>query len=86
VDSFVSLGIDENDLNKASLNNYKKHLEMSFLSATEAYYKHELDSFVVENSMLDYLKKAEERLKEEEDRIEAVERYLHTTTRNLLLR
>ena len=82
VDSFVSLGIDESDLNKASLDNYKEHFELPFLSATEAYYKHESDSFVVENSVSDYLKKAEERLKEEEDR---VERYLHTTTRKLLI-
>jgi len=82
VDSFVSLGIDESDLNKASLDNYKEHFEIPFLSATEAYYKHESESFVAENSVSDYLKKAEERLKEEEDR---VERYLHTTTRKLLI-
>jgi len=82
VDSFVSLGIDESDLNKASLDNYKEHFEIPFLSATEAYYKHESESFVAENSVSDYLKKAEERLKEEEDR---VERYLHMTTRKLLI-
>ena len=82
MDSFVSLGIDESDLNKASLDNYKEHLELPFLTATEAYYKHESESFVAENSVSDYLKKAEERLKEEEDR---VERYLHTTTRKLLI-
>ena len=82
VDSFVSLGIDESDLNKASLDNYKEHFEIPFLTATEAYYKHESESFVAENSVSDYLKKAEERLKEEEDR---VERYLHTTTRKLLI-
>ena len=35
-----------------------------------------------ENSVSDYLKKAEERLKEEEDR---VDRYLHTTTRKTLI-
>ena len=82
VDSFVSLGIDESDLNKASLDNYKEHFEIPFLVGTEAYYKHESESFVAENSVSDYLKKAEERLKEEEDR---VERYLHTTTRKLLI-
>jgi hypothetical protein len=60
--------------------NYKEHF--AFLSVMEAYYKHESDSFVIENSVSDYLKKAEERLKEEEDR---VERYLHTTTRKLLI-
>ncbi|KAI0301153.1 Cullin-domain-containing protein [Multifurca ochricompacta] len=82
VDSFVSLGIDETDLNKASLDNYKEHFEIPFLSATEAYYKHESDSFLRENTVSDYLEKSEERLKEEEDR---VERYLHTTTRKLLI-
>ena len=82
MDSFVSLGIDESDLNKASLDNYKEHFEIPFLGGTEVYYKHESESFVAENSVSDYLKKAEERLKEEEDR---VERYLHTTTRKLLI-
>ncbi|KAI0264030.1 Cullin-domain-containing protein [Gloeopeniophorella convolvens] len=82
VDSFVSLGIDETDLNKASLENYKEHFEVPFLDATEAYYKHESEKFLAENTVSDYLRKAEERLKEEEDR---VERYLHTTTRKLLI-
>jgi cullin 1 len=82
VDSFVSLGIDESDLNKDSLDNYKQHFEIPFLTATEAYYKHESESFVAENPVSDYVKKAEERLKEEEDR---AERYLHTTTRKLLI-
>ncbi|KAI0042482.1 Cullin-domain-containing protein [Auriscalpium vulgare] len=82
VDSFVSLGIDETDINKQSLENYKEHLETPFLDATEAYYKHESEAFLAENSVSDYLRKAEERLREEEDR---VERYLHTTTRKLLI-
>ncbi|KAI0036500.1 Cullin-domain-containing protein [Vararia minispora EC-137] len=82
VDSFVSLGIDEADINKASLEIYKAHFETPFLDATEKYYKQESEAFLAENSVSDYLKKAEERLREEEDR---VERYLHTTTRKLLI-
>lgn len=82
VDSFVSLGIDEADINKASLDVYKEHFETPFLDATEKYYKTESDSFLAENSVSDYLKKAEERLREEEDR---VERYLHTQTRKSLI-
>ncbi|KAI0288053.1 Cullin [Russula brevipes] len=82
VDSFVSLGIDDCDLNKVSLVNYEEHFETPFLVATEAYYKHESESFLAENTVSDYLKKAEDRLKEEEDR---VERYLHTTTRKRLI-
>jgi cullin 1 len=82
IDSFVSLGIHETDLNQISLTIYKKHFEIPFLDATEAYYKLESDSFIAENNLSDYLKKAEERLTEEEDR---VERYLHKTTRKLLI-
>jgi len=78
VDSFVSLGINESDLEKTSLDIYKEHFEMPFLVATEAYYKHESESFVFENSVSNYLKEVEEHLKKEEDR---VERYLHPTTR-----
>jgi cullin 1 len=82
VDSFVSLGINEIDLNNASLDYYKEQFEIPFLVATEAYYERESDSFVVENSVSDYLKKAVERLEEEEDR---AERYLHPTTHRLLI-
>jgi cullin 1 len=82
VDSFVSLGIDEINLNNACLDYYKEQFEIPLLAATEAYYARESDSFVVENSVSDYLKKVEERLEEEEDR---AERYLHPTTRRLLI-
>ena len=82
VDSFVSLGLDEADTNKACLDIYKDHFEVPFIDATEKYYKQESDSFLAENSISDYLRKAEERLKEEEDR---VERYLNTQTRKALI-
>ncbi|EPQ51002.1 Cullin-domain-containing protein [Gloeophyllum trabeum ATCC 11539] len=82
VDSFVSLGIDESDTNKGSLDVYRDHLEVPFLEATEKYYKQESEAFLAENSVSDYLKKAEERLREEEDR---VERYLNTDTRKKLI-
>lgn len=82
VDSFVSLGLDEADTNKASLDVYKEHFENAFIDATEKYYKQESESFLAESSVSDYLKKAEERLREEEDR---VERYLNTQTRKSLV-
>lgn len=82
VDSFVSLGLDESDTNKQSLEVYKEHFEGPFILATEKYYKTESETFLAENSVSDYLKKAEERLKEEEDR---VDRYLHTHTRKALV-
>lgn len=82
VDSFVSLGLDNADLNKECLDIYKEHFEAPFIDATEQYYKKESESFLRGNSVSDYLKKAEDRLREEEDR---VERYLHTKTRKELI-
>ena len=82
VDSLVSLGLDETDTNKACLDIYKEHFENPFIETTEIYYKQESESFLASNSISDYLKKAEERLREEEDR---VERYLNTQTRKPLI-
>ena len=82
VDSFVSLGLDESDINKVSYEVYREHLETPFLDATEKYYQQESKAFLAENSVADYLKKAEERLREEEDR---VERYMNTNTRKALI-
>ncbi|KAG9313192.1 Cullin [Chiua virens] len=82
VDSFVSLGLDESDINKASLDVYKEHLATPFLEVTEKYYQQESEAFLAESSVSDYLKKAEERLREEEGR---VDRYLSTETRKQLV-
>ena len=82
VDSFVSLGLDNADPNKECLDVYKDHFEAAFIDATEQYYKQESDSFLTESTVSDYLKKVEDRLREEEDRIE---RYLHTKTRKELI-
>jgi cullin 1 len=82
VDSFVSLGLDESDTNKACLDVYREHFEIPFIDATEKYYMKESESFLAESSVSDYLKKAEERLREEEDR---VERYLNKQTRKALI-
>ncbi|KAM5538684.1 hypothetical protein V8D89_007713 [Ganoderma adspersum] len=82
VDSFVSLGLDESDINKVSYEVYREHLETPFLDATEKYYRQESKAFLSENSVADYLKKAEERLREEEDR---VERYMNSNTRKALI-
>ena len=70
--------MDEADTNKASLDVYREHLETPFITATEKYYKAESEAFLAENSVSEYLKKAEERLREEEDR---VERFLNSNTR-----
>lgn len=76
------MGLDNTDPNKECLDIYKEHFETPFIQATELYYKKESEAFLAENTVSEYLKKAEERLREEEDR---VERYLHTKTRKELI-
>ena len=78
VDSFVALGIDESDTSRQNLDVYKEAFEKPFLVATEDYYKAESDAFIAENSINDYMRKAEVRLKEEEDRVEL---FLHQSSR-----
>ncbi|KAJ7654913.1 Cullin [Mycena rosella] len=88
VDSFVSLGLDAADPNKECLDVYKEQFEAPFLTATEAYYSAEAEAFLnaggAEGSgnIPEYLKKAESRLREEEER---VVRYLHAKTRKELV-
>lgn len=78
VDSLVSLGLDEYDSNRQNLDFYRQEFERYFITFTEAYYKNESDAFVSQNTTTDYMKKAETRLKEEEERVEL---YLHSSTR-----
>ncbi|RMZ76191.1 hypothetical protein DV737_g4936, partial [Chaetothyriales sp. CBS 132003] len=74
VDSFVSLGLDENDSTKSTLDVYRLHFERPFLAATKTYYDNESRRFVAENSVVEYMKKAEGRLEEERERVGL---YLH---------
>lgn len=69
VDSFVSLGLDENDSNKSTLDVYKEFFEVPFLKATAEYYDNESKQFLAENSVVEYMKKAETRLSEEKERV-----------------
>ena len=82
IDSFVSLGLDDADIDKVSLDVYTEHLGIPFLQATETYYEHESEAFLAENNISDYLVEVEERLREEEDRID---RYLNAATRKELI-
>jgi hypothetical protein len=77
----VSLGLDISDTNRQNLDVYKEHFEAGFIESTKSYYKTESEAFVAANSVSDYLIKAQERLKEEETR---VDRYLHGDTRKLV--
>ncbi|RKF53856.1 Cullin-1 [Golovinomyces cichoracearum] len=75
VDSFVSLGLDEADPTKSTLDVYRIHFERPFLQATKEFYQAESKQFVAENSIVEYMKKAEARLDEEEERVNM---YLHS--------
>ncbi|KAK5660506.1 hypothetical protein OQA88_13054 [Cercophora sp. LCS_1] len=74
VESFVSLGLDEGDNSKTTLDVYRFHFEKPFLQATTLFYQAESKQFVAENSVVEYMKKAEARLDEEEERVKM---YLH---------
>lgn len=74
VDSFVSLGLDDADPSKSTLDVYRFHFERPFLAATKAFYLAESRQFVADNSVVEYMKKAESRLDEEEERVKM---YLH---------
>jgi cullin 1 len=69
VDSFVSLGLDEQDSSKSTLDVYKEFFEKPFLESTAQYYDNESKQFLAENSVVEYMKKAEARLDEEKERV-----------------
>lgn len=73
----VSLGLDEADAQRQNLDVYKAHFQAPFLDATYKYYKAESDAFIANNSVADFMKKAEARLQEESERVNL---YLHSST------
>lgn len=76
--SFVSLGLDENNI----LEVY--HLfEKQFIEETKVYFRLESEKFIAENSFSDYMKKVETRIEEEEHRLHL---YLFQETLNPLLK
>jgi len=65
----VSLGIDEADSTKSTLDVYRQYFEKPYLDSTAKYYENESQQFLAENSVVDYMKKAERRLEEEKERV-----------------
>lgn len=83
VDSFVSLGLDESDSSKSTLDVYKEYFEKPFLEATAQYYEDESKQFLAKERVAEYMKKAEARLDEEKDRVRL---YLLNETMSPLIR
>ncbi|RSH90827.1 hypothetical protein EHS25_010002 [Saitozyma podzolica] len=77
IDSYVMLGLDESDAQRQQLDVYREYFQEPFILATAAYYKAESAAFSSNNSVSDYMKRAETRLQEEVDRVNL---YLHDTT------
>ncbi|KAH8825039.1 Cullin-domain-containing protein [Flagelloscypha sp. PMI_526] len=82
VNSLVSIGIDRKDPDGVCLDVYTTEFQTPFLEATVQFYRKESETYLATHSVPEYLKKVEERLKEEEDR---VDRYLNTSSRDLLV-
>ncbi|TKA54447.1 hypothetical protein B0A53_03140 [Rhodotorula sp. CCFEE 5036] len=82
IDSFVALGLDEADTNRQNLEVYRSAFESPFIKATETYYQAESEQFLAGNSVTEYMKKAEARLQDEENRVDL---YLHASTRKALI-
>lgn len=61
---------------------YRSAFESPFIKATETYYQAESEQFLAGNSVTEYMKKAEARLQDEENRVDL---YLHASTRKALI-
>uniref|UniRef100_A0A6V7M082 Cullin-1 n=1 Tax=Bracon brevicornis TaxID=1563983 RepID=A0A6V7M082_9HYME len=79
INSYVSLGLneDESELTGVDLTVYQNSFERDFITESMTYYKRESSDFLSENSVTEYTKRVEQRLKEEEKRVQD---YLHPTT------
>eukprot|EP01089_Gocevia_fonbrunei_P002144 TRINITY_DN12137_c0_g1_i1.p1 TRINITY_DN12137_c0_g1~~TRINITY_DN12137_c0_g1_i1.p1 ORF type:complete len:763 (-),score=161.61 TRINITY_DN12137_c0_g1_i1:105-2393(-) len=82
INGYVSLGLSKEKPKEKTLDIYKADFEEDFLLATEVYYTAESTHFIDTNSVAEYMKKVEQRLGEEQRR---VQQYLHHSTERELI-
>ncbi|CAF4415805.1 unnamed protein product, partial [Rotaria sp. Silwood2] len=91
IQSYVELGLIENaslsDNNhhttSPALTIYKDYFEIPFLQQTEQFYRLEAATFLLHNSVTEYLRKVAQRLDEEVHRVQS---YLHSSTLGILIK
>ncbi|KAM3724794.1 Cullin-1 [Dirofilaria immitis] len=95
IQCYVELGVNESDTSTGQVTNssathldrlpklrvYRDYFEKRFIADTESYFANEAAEFIAANSVTEYMKKVEIRLKEEKERCDL---YLHESTQDLL--
>ncbi|CAF3045733.1 unnamed protein product [Rotaria socialis] len=88
IQSYVALGFTEELTNSSHITSptltiYRDYFELYFLHDTEQFYRLEAATFLVHNSVTEYLKKVATRLDEEVHRVQS---YLHPSTLSILIK